>query len=105
MVFNPVTYRITADSINEIFGECRVLVEAVDRGETKAMLIEQWVFLYSERPLIACSGISCFGDFSGITVARTGKLSVVGDQHSEPEEEVFQQKLLLRYHGASLRFY
>ncbi len=93
IIFNPVPRRITADNINEIFGDCSVLVEAVDSSETKAMIIEQWVSLYPERPLIACSGLSGFDDFSGITVVRTGKLSVVGDQHSELEEGVFSAKV------------
>ncbi|MCD4701974.1 MAG: sulfur carrier protein ThiS adenylyltransferase ThiF [Candidatus Aegiribacteria sp.] len=66
-----------------IFGDCDVLVEAVDREETKIMLLESWLCGLPRKPVFSCSGIAGFGRTDSIRVDRRQNLTIVGDQESD----------------------
>lgn len=86
--------RLTPENACEIFGECDVIVEAVDNAETKAFLIEEWSSLYPEKLIVACSGIAGVAPHGEIVTKRTGKLSVVGDHHSSLELGTFSARVI-----------
>jgi sulfur carrier protein ThiS adenylyltransferase len=83
---NPyVTYeahrlRVTPDNIPSLFGEVAVLVEAFDRADQKAMLLQSWVGGFPGKPLVAASGLAGYGSGETIGVKKMGKqIYVVGD--------------------------
>jgi len=77
------TRLIDSENACSIFSECDVLVEAVDREETKVMLLESWLEGLPRKPVFSCSGIAGFGKTDSIRVDRRQNLTIVGDQESD----------------------
>ncbi len=76
--------RLTPENIPEIFRECRVLVEAFDRADQKAMLVETALGRLPETRIVAASGLAGYGPADAIRTHRVGeRLFVVGDLESE----------------------
>lgn len=84
---------IRPENIEELFGGCDLLVEALDEAETKAMLIEEWSSRFPERIIVACSGVAGTGQHCRITTQRTGNLSIVGDGASSLSEGTFSARV------------
>ena len=68
--------RVTPENIPELFGEVDVMVEAFDRADQKAMLMQH----FKGRPLVAASGLAGYGPGDTIGVRKMGKhIYIVGD--------------------------
>lgn len=68
--------RISPDNISELFGAVDVMVEAFDRADQKAMLLQH----FKAKPIVAASGLAGYGPGDTIGVRRMGKnIYVVGD--------------------------
>lgn len=75
--------KVTAANLREIFGEADILVEAFDRAEEKSMLIDAWLSLHPDRPVIAASGLAGYGGNSRLKTRRMGSLYICGDGESQ----------------------
>lgn len=77
--------RIDQENMDELFGDCQVIVEAFDNVECKTMLVER--FMNSDKLLVAASGMGGFesSDAIGIRKVRPG-FYMVGDFKSEVNE-------------------
>jgi sulfur carrier protein ThiS adenylyltransferase len=72
--------RLTPANISSLFGEVDVLVEAFDRADQKAMLVETFLSQCPGKPLVASSGLAGFGPSNSIVTRRVaGNLYLVGD--------------------------
>jgi sulfur carrier protein ThiS adenylyltransferase len=72
--------RLTAENIPEIFRGCRVLVEAFDRADQKAMLVQAALSFLPDTWVVAASGVAGYGPSDAIRTHRLGpRLIVVGD--------------------------
>ncbi|MCR4409840.1 MAG: sulfur carrier protein ThiS adenylyltransferase ThiF [Candidatus Saccharicenans sp.] len=80
--------RITPRNIKKLFGEAEILVEAFDLATEKSMLINTWLSLFPDRPIVAASGLSGFGKNHKIRTRKMGQLYLCGDEESEPTETV-----------------
>jgi sulfur carrier protein ThiS adenylyltransferase len=91
----PVVHsvEVTPGNVPGLFGGCDVLMEAFDRCEAKAMLIEEWMSSCPQRPIVACSGVAGTGPHCRITVSRSGLLSMVGDGVAELSEGTFAARV------------
>ena len=68
--------RITPENIEELFGEVDVMVEAFDRADQKAMLLQS----FNGGPIVAASGMAGHGSGETIGVRKMGEnIYVVGD--------------------------
>jgi sulfur carrier protein ThiS adenylyltransferase len=68
--------RVTPENIDELFGEVDVLVEAFDRADQKAMLLQS----FRDKPLVAASGMAGYGSGETIGVRKMGeRIYIVGD--------------------------
>ncbi|RPJ04479.1 MAG: sulfur carrier protein ThiS adenylyltransferase ThiF [Deltaproteobacteria bacterium] len=77
-VFNE---RITRDNVVRIFKEVHVVVEAFDRADQKAMIINAVSEKMPEKYIVAASGVAGFGENNEIqTVRFSARIFVVGDQ-------------------------
>lgn len=74
---------IDKDNLKVLFDRCDVLIEAFDKAEMKQMLIETALECWTDRPLIAASGLAGWGNTESITVKRYGNFVLVGDGVSE----------------------
>ena len=68
--------RLTPDNIPTLFAEADVLVEAFDRADQKAMLLQS----FKNRPIVAASGLAGYGSGETMGVRKMGqRIYVVGD--------------------------
>lgn len=68
--------RVTPKNVPALFGGVDVLVEAFDRADQKAMLLQS----FSGKPIVAASGVAGYGAGEGIGVRKMGEgIFVVGD--------------------------
>ena len=75
--------KINAKNIDRIFGAADVLIEAFDKAEAKGMLINGWLTLHPDRPIIAASGLAGYGGNSKLKTQKMGNLYLCGDGASE----------------------
>jgi len=75
--------KVAPDNIAALFGPADLLIEAFDLAEEKQMLIESWLRLFPDRPLIVASGLAGYGDNAAIRQRSLGRLYIVGDEASE----------------------
>lgn len=68
--------RVTPDNIAELFGDVDVMVEAFDRADQKAMLLQS----FKGAPIVAASGLAGHGPGDTMGVRRMGeRIYIVGD--------------------------
>lgn len=75
--------RIHAGNVAALFSAADVLIEALDEAEMKRMLIETWISLFPQKPVIAASGLSGIGLTEKLHVKRSGSLYICGDEETE----------------------
>jgi len=87
--------RITPDNLSAVFGRVDILVEAVDRAETKQWLIRCWHREYPEKPLIIGNGIAGYGHSERIRIERMGTLYFCGDMTTEQDMGLAGPRVLI----------
>ncbi|MDD2806439.1 MAG: sulfur carrier protein ThiS adenylyltransferase ThiF [Elusimicrobiales bacterium] len=75
--------KVTAANLEELFCGADLLVEAFDRAGEKGMLINAWLQLHPDRPIIAASGLAGYGGNSKLKTRRMGNLYICGDGESQ----------------------
>ena len=75
--------KLDRSNIERIFSEAQVVVEAFDRGEEKAMLINAISEKMADKYIVAASGVAGYGDNNEIKTARfSSKIFMIGDQET-----------------------
>jgi len=80
---NVVTHNtlLNAENIAPIFAEVDIVVEAFDRAEMKAMLINTVSQLHPDKYIVAASGLAGYEDSNTIkTTHFSSRIFIVGDQ-------------------------
>ena len=80
--------RIEPGNVAAIFGAADLLVEALDKAEMKQMLVNSWLSLFPQRPIIVASGLTGLGKNQKLHTRRAGNLFVCGDEETEAEERI-----------------
>lgn len=78
--------RVEPGNVAAIFGTADVLVEAFDKAEMKQMLVNAWLSLFPQKPIIVASGLAGLGKSEKLHTRRMGSLYVCGDEQTECEE-------------------
>ncbi|MDT8442046.1 MAG: sulfur carrier protein ThiS adenylyltransferase ThiF [Desulfuromonadales bacterium] len=72
--------RLTPANIGEVFGHARILVEAFDRADQKAMLIENFASRFPERAIVGGSGMAGYEPGNTVITRKCGsRLYLCGD--------------------------
>ena len=75
---------LTPENIPQLFSGCPVIVEAFDRADMKAMLVETVLEQMPDATIVAASGLAGCGPNNDIVTRRAAKrLYLVGDGESE----------------------
>ena len=69
--------------ISQIFKTTDILIEAFDRAEEKAWLIESWCAAFPNRPIVCASGLSGIGNTESLKVKNAGNIYIVGDGETD----------------------
>ncbi|MEK7667554.1 MAG: sulfur carrier protein ThiS adenylyltransferase ThiF [Gemmatimonadota bacterium] len=75
--------RVTRRNAGRLFGEAEILVEAFDKAAAKQMLIDAWLSLHPDRPIVAASGLAGYGKNRKLHTRKIGNLYVCGDEESQ----------------------
>ncbi len=75
--------KVTPKNLEKIFGEADLLIEAFDKAGEKSMLINGWLGLRPDRPVIAASGLAGYGGNARLKTRKMGNLYICGDGASE----------------------
>ena len=86
---HPYNERLDRNNVERIFKEADVVVEAFDRAEEKAMLINVISEKMPNKYIVAASGVAGYGDNNEIkTVRFSSKIFIVGDQKTAAQPGV-----------------
>ena len=78
------TCRMTADNLADLVRGADVIVEAVDRADTKAMIVNTCMTTFPETPLVTASGLAGYGSANAVVTERPCEnLYLVGDLTSD----------------------
>jgi sulfur carrier protein ThiS adenylyltransferase len=81
--------KLHRDNVDSIFEDAVVIVEAFDRADQKAMLINAISEKMPEKYIVAASGVAGYGDNNEIkTVRFSSKIFIVGDQKTAAQPRV-----------------
>jgi sulfur carrier protein ThiS adenylyltransferase len=81
--------KVDQNNVERIFREAAVVVEAFDRAEEKAMLINAVSEKMPDKYIVAASGVAGYGDNNEIrTVRFSSKIIIVGDQKTAAQPGV-----------------
>ena len=75
--------KIKPSNVEKVFGEADLLIEAFDKAEEKGMLINAWLHLHPDKPIIVGSGLAGYGANSKLRTQRMGDLYICGDGESQ----------------------
>jgi len=81
--------KLDRDNMEHIFKDAMVIVEAFDRAEEKAMLINALSEKMPDKYIVAASGVAGYGDNNEIrTVQFSSRIFIIGDQKTPAEPGV-----------------
>ncbi len=78
--------KVTPHNVKQLFSTCDIVIEAFDSSQSKVMLIEQWMNLFPDRPIISGSGIAGIGHLEELRVRNMGNLYICGDEKRDMKE-------------------
>ncbi len=85
----PYNEQLDRNNVERIFKEASVVVEAFDRAEEKAMLINAVSEKMPEKYVVAASGVAGYGDNNEIkTIRFSSKIFIIGDQKTAAQPGV-----------------
>jgi sulfur carrier protein ThiS adenylyltransferase len=80
----PRQVMLSPENIPVIFAECRIVVEAFDRADMKAMLVDTVLGASPHNVVVAASGLAGYGPNNSISTRKVAdRLYLVGDGVSE----------------------
>ena len=84
LTYETYTERVVPSNVERLFSECDVVVEAFDKPDQKAMLLENLLTKLSEKPVVSGSGMAGYGSANLIkTEKRFGHVYLCGDGTSD----------------------
>ncbi|HEY5432337.1 MAG TPA: sulfur carrier protein ThiS adenylyltransferase ThiF, partial [Coriobacteriia bacterium] len=76
--------RVTVENLVDLVRDADVVVEAVDRADTKAMVVNTCMEALPDTPLVTASGLAGYGSANSIATERPcDNLYLVGDLESD----------------------
>jgi sulfur carrier protein ThiS adenylyltransferase len=80
--------RVEPGNVAAVFGAADILIEAFDRAEMKQMLVDTWLSLFPEKPIIVASGLTGLGKNRRLHTRKVGNLYICGDEETEVGEGI-----------------
>jgi sulfur carrier protein ThiS adenylyltransferase len=93
--YTPVQKQLSPGNIESIFGNVDVMVEAFDLASEKQMLIDCWLNLKNDKPIVAVSGVAGLGGIDKIRVNRLNNLIIVGDFETDLKAGLIAPKVMM----------
>lgn len=75
--------KLNPENIPEIFPDCDIIIEALDKADQKKMLIETCLEKFPNKIIIGASGLAGIGNFDKLHIKKIANLYICGDEISE----------------------
>lgn len=75
--------KLIPGTVASVFGGVDVLVEAFDRADQKAMLVDAAMKAFPDKPLVLGSGMAGWGGNDRLRTRVSGSMTICGDETSE----------------------
>jgi sulfur carrier protein ThiS adenylyltransferase len=82
-----LNYRLMKNTMDKPFHNVDVVVEALDKAETKTMFIEEIMQKLPEIPIVGCSGVAGYGHSDRIITKKLGNLYLVYDEEAKNSDD------------------
>jgi sulfur carrier protein ThiS adenylyltransferase len=83
-IFN---HKLSSGEMDKPFRNVDVVVEALDKAETKTAFIEEIMSKLPEKPLVGCSGVAGYGHSDRVITKKLGNLYMVYDEQAKSSDE------------------
>lgn len=83
-IFN---HRLTKDTMYKPFRDVNVVIEALDKAETKTAFIEEILIKLPGKPIISASGVAGYGNSDRITTKKVGNLYMCYDENAKDSDD------------------
>ncbi len=87
--------KLVKEDIKKIYKDVDIMVEAFDKAESKAWLIESWCINFPKKEIVCASGISSIGNIDKMIVKKTGKIYFIGDGVTDMSEGLNSAKVAI----------
>ncbi len=87
--------KLIKEDIKNIYKNVDIMVEAFDKAESKAWLIESWCINFPKKEIVCASGISGIGNIDKMIVKKTGKIYFIGDGKTDMSEGLNSSKVTI----------
>lgn len=81
-----LNYRLMKNKMDKPFHNVDVVVEALDKAETKTMFIEEIMQKLPEIPIVGCSGVAGYGHSDRIITKKLRNLYLVYDEEARDSD-------------------
>ena len=89
LTYETYTERVVPSNVERLFSGCDVVVEAFDKPDQKAMLLENLLTRLPEKPVVSGSGMAGYGSANLIkTEKRFGHVYLCGDGTSDVADDL-----------------
>ena len=80
--------KLNEENIPFIYKDVDIMIEAFDKAEMKAMLIETWLTHFPNKPIIAASGLTGWGKNEILHTRKIDNLYICGDEESDLQKGI-----------------
>jgi sulfur carrier protein ThiS adenylyltransferase len=86
---------LTPANVPRLFAQADLLIEAFDRAESKAWLIETWCTHFPAKPIVCGSGLAGYGATAALGVRRAGNIVICGDEQSDMAQGLISARVAI----------
>jgi len=83
-IFN---HRLTKDTMYKPFRDVDVVIEGLDKAETKTAFIEEILIKLPGKPIISASGVAGYGNSDRISTKKIGNLYMCYDENAKDSDD------------------
>jgi len=80
-------HKLEKGSIEKFFTDVDVVIEALDKAETKTLFIEEILTKLPNTPIVAASGVAGYGNSDRIFTKKLGMLNICYDEQALSSDE------------------
>ena len=82
-----VNQKLAKDSMYKPFTDVDVIIEALDKAETKASFIEEILVKLPDKPIVGASGVAGYGHSDRINTKKVGNLYMCYDEYAKDSDK------------------
>jgi sulfur carrier protein ThiS adenylyltransferase len=79
--------KLKKGSMEKPFKDADVVIEALDKAETKTAFIEEILIKLKDKPIVAASGVAGYGHSERIATKKLGNLCICYDEQAKSSDE------------------